>query len=392
MLVRTPTPDLQDLAVLDEIHRIRDEVSDTLRTPRRWTGILRRNNQARAIRGSNSIEGIDVDLDDAVAAVEDEQPLTADERTFAEIQGYRMALGYVLATADDPAAGIDGSTIRTLHYMMLSHDLAAAPGRYRAGEIFVRDEESGNLVYTGPDPDRVPSLVTELVTSLAGPGSEDGFIDAAMAHLNLVMIHPFRDGNGRMARCLQTLVLGRRGVTEPLFFSIEEWLGHNTEDYDRILGVVGRGAWNPDSDAASWLKFCLRAHHMQAQNPAAANRLRRPARRSRHCRPGGEPASGAGVRRVVRGGGGAQGAPAAVHDCRHRPAHGHPRPDPVVGPEPAGGQGAGPGPLLPGVSGVLGVVALDPSGDGRDLRPLHGLHPPGARLGRGPARLSRAAP
>lgn len=265
MLVRTPTPDLQDLAVLDEIHRIRDEVSDTLRTPRRWTGILRRNNQARAIRGSNSIEGIDVDLDDAVAAVEDEQPLTADERTFAEIQGYRMALGYVLATADDPAAGIDGSTIRTLHYMMLSHDLAAAPGRYRAGEIFVRDEESGNLVYTGPDPDRVPSLVTELVTSLAGPGSEDGFIDAAMAHLNLVMIHPFRDGNGRMARCLQTLVLGRRGVTEPLFFSIEEWLGHNTEDYDRILGVVGRGAWNPDSDAASWLKFCLRAHHMQAQ-------------------------------------------------------------------------------------------------------------------------------
>lgn len=265
MLVRTPTPDLQDLAVLDEIHRIRDEVSDTLRTPRRWTGILRRNNQARAIRGSNSIEGIDVDLDDAVAAVEDEQPLTADERTFTEIQGYRMALGYVLATADDPAAGIDGSTIRTLHYMMLSHDLAAAPGRYRAGEIFVRDEESGNLVYTGPDPDRVPSLVTELVTSLAGPGSEDGFIDAAMAHLNLVMIHPFRDGNGRMARCLQTLVLGRRGVTEPLFSSIEEWLGHNTEDYDRILGVVGRGAWNPDNDAASWLKFCLRAHHMQAQ-------------------------------------------------------------------------------------------------------------------------------
>ena len=33
-----------------------------------------------------------------------------------------------------------------------------------------------------------------------------------MAHLNLVLVHPFRDGNGRMARCLQTLVLARDGI------------------------------------------------------------------------------------------------------------------------------------------------------------------------------------
>jgi len=41
-----------------------------------------------------------------------------------------------------------------------------------------------------------------------------------MAHLNLVMIHPFSDGNGRMARCLQTLVLGREGILEPEFSSL----------------------------------------------------------------------------------------------------------------------------------------------------------------------------
>ena len=101
-LFQTPQLDLEDSLVLDEIHRVRDELSDTLRTPRRWTGKLRRHNEARAIRGSNSIEGYNVDLDDAIAAVEDERPLSADEETFVEIMGYRLALGYVLATADDP--------------------------------------------------------------------------------------------------------------------------------------------------------------------------------------------------------------------------------------------------------------------------------------------------
>jgi len=42
-----------------------------------------------------------------------------------------------------------------------------------------------------------------------------------MAHLNLVMIHPFRDGNSRLARALQTLLLARDAVLDPIFSSIE---------------------------------------------------------------------------------------------------------------------------------------------------------------------------
>lgn len=90
-------------------------------------------------------------------------------------------------------------------------------------------------------------------------------VRAAMAHLNLVMIHPYRDGNGRMARALQTMVLAQDAVLEPTFASIEEWLGQNTEDYYRVLALTGRGAWQPDNGTHSWLKFNLRAHHMQAQ-------------------------------------------------------------------------------------------------------------------------------
>jgi Fic family protein len=86
-----------------------------------------------------------------------------------------------------------------------------------------------------------------------------------MAHLNLVMIHPFRDGNGRMARCLQTLVLAREQIVAPVLSSIEEYLGHNTETYYDMLAQVGQGAWNPDRDAGPWVKFCLTAHYRQAK-------------------------------------------------------------------------------------------------------------------------------
>jgi Fic family protein len=85
-----------------------------------------------------------------------------------------------------------------------------------------------------------------------------------MAHLNLVMIHPFRDGNGRMARCLQSLVLARGSVLAPVFTSVEEYLGCNTQAYYDVLGEVGGGSWHPDNDARPWIRFILTAHLRQA--------------------------------------------------------------------------------------------------------------------------------
>lgn len=265
MLYRFPDLDLEDVTVLEEVSAMRAELAEYLRVPRRWAGRLRRTALAAAIRGSNSIEGYRVELDDADAALDDEQPLSADERTFAEIRGYRQALGYVLAMAPDEHFSLDTSALRSMHYMMLSHDLSRSPGQYRRGEIFVHDDRTEETVYTGPSADDVPDLMEELVADLGDHRDEDPVVQAAMAHLNLVMIHPFRDGNGRMARALQTLVLALKGIGEPEFASIEEWLGANTDDYYRVLAATGRGAWLPDGDAHLWVKFNLRAHHLQAQ-------------------------------------------------------------------------------------------------------------------------------
>ncbi len=90
-------------------------------------------------------------------------------------------------------------------------------------------------------------------------------VRAAMAHLNLAMIHPFSDGNGRMARCLQSLVLASDGMISPVFSSIEEYLGRNTDAYYEVLAEVGRGSWHPENSARPWLQFCLSAHHSQVR-------------------------------------------------------------------------------------------------------------------------------
>jgi len=223
---------------------------------------------ARAIRGSNGIEGYVVDEDDAAAVLADEEPISADERTFAEVRGYRHALGYVLQMASDPHFIFDASVLRGMHYMMLAHDLSKSPGQYRLGQIYAHDDRTGQTVYEGPAAELVPGLMEALAADLRAGQDTDPILRGAMAHLNLVMIHPFRDGNGRMARALQTLVLARQAIVEPAFSSIEEWLGQNTDEYYRVLAPTGGGSWQPERAADLWVSFNLRAHHMQAQTVA----------------------------------------------------------------------------------------------------------------------------
>ncbi|MGI8868986.1 MAG: Fic family protein [Mycobacteriales bacterium] len=264
-LFTTPSSDLVDSQVISEIHDIRSSLADVLRTPRRWTGGLRRTSAARAIQGSNTIEGYTVSNEDAAAAFDDEPPLSADDATWAEILGYRRVLTYVLNVATSGGFVIDESVLRSMHFMLLEHDLPKFPGRYRESSVYVRDDRRDANVYEGPSNDTIPELMRTLSQQLAKPGSDDPLVRGAMAHLNLVMIHPFRDGNGRMARALQTRVLAQDHLVEPTFSSIEEWLGSNTQEYYDVLAAIGQGSWQPGNDATLWLKFNLRAHHMQAQ-------------------------------------------------------------------------------------------------------------------------------
>ena len=266
MIFAIPRLENADVAVLKMINEqrklLRFQVSQS---PNRWQGFLRRNTFARALQGSNSIEGYNVNLADAVAIIDDEKPETAEDETVRALVGYRNAMTYILQIHDDPHTVTDAQFIRSLHFILMSYDLTKLPGQWRPGTVVVIREATGETVYEGPDCQMVPDLVDELVQQInATTEGVDATVIAAMAHLNLALIHPFRDGNGRMARALQTLVLAKQGITSPTFSSIEEWLGRNTEAYYAMLAQVGQGSWRPENDALPWVRFCLRAHYQQA--------------------------------------------------------------------------------------------------------------------------------
>lgn len=264
MLFAAPELDERERAVLAQIEDLKNKLRFQLNEPRRWSGSLRRLSFARNIRGSNSIEGFDAALDDAAAVAVREEPLDASAETRLALEGYRNAMTYVLQIAQEPQVEVSEALIKSLHFMMTLYDLKNSPGRWRPGAIFVRDEVSGDIVHEGADIDDVPSLMAQLVADL-NTREDPPIVRAAMAHLNLVMIHPFRDGNGRMSRCLQSLILAAEGVLSPVFMSVEEYLGRNTQDYYDILASVGGGTWQPSRDARPWIRFMLTAHLRQAQ-------------------------------------------------------------------------------------------------------------------------------
>ena len=262
------TPELTGLdeQVLGEIQELRDDLRFHLVSPRRWHGTLSRVMMARAVQASTSIEGYHSTVDETAAIIDGEEPPGVDEDTRRAVSGYRDAMTYVLqltgpSSPDRPR--MDASLLKSLHFMMVGHDLTTHPGQWRPGAVWVRDG-AGNPVYEAPDRDIVEPLIEELI-AFVNNSPAPTLIGAAMAHLNLTLIHPFSDGNGRMARCLQSFVLARAdSEISPVFASIEAYLGQHTIAYYAALTGTAAGKWSPERSVRPWIEFCLTAHYRQA--------------------------------------------------------------------------------------------------------------------------------
>ena len=266
MIYQTPKLQPEDQEAITLVAEQRERLRHYIQhSPSRWTGSLRRAMLARAIQGSNSIEGYIADIDTVVAAIEGEPPVDERTETTMAINGYQAAMTYIMQAAQDQYFEFSKQFLKSLHFMIAGYSMKNQPGQWRSGSVFVVNSKTGQTVYDPPDVDAVDLVVTELVEYLKDDTiSEPGIIRAAMAHLNLTMIHPFKDGNGRVARALQTLVIAQDGILHPVFSSIEEWLGENTQEYYDILAETGQGKWNPQRDALEWVRFCVKAHYQQA--------------------------------------------------------------------------------------------------------------------------------
>ena len=114
MIFSAPAVSAADERVLRRIEQRREELRFYLHRPRRWYGTLRRVTEARAIQGSNSIEGYHSSVEDVAAIMEGEEPSATDAPTRAAIGGYRDAMTYVINLAPT-APTIDASLLKSLH-------------------------------------------------------------------------------------------------------------------------------------------------------------------------------------------------------------------------------------------------------------------------------------
>jgi Fic family protein len=269
VLFQAPVSSHEQQKRLDELERLRHALGDEVRTRGRWMGSLRRQVRASSIESSTSIEGFSVSPGEALALTSGRRNPDQDDEDQQAVACYARAIDHVGTLAVDPSFRWLDRVILDLHFDACYFQRDKDPGLWRTGPIGVTGAD-GALEYRGPDVGEVVGLMDEIVTWLAASeGEGDVFVHAAIAHLNLISVHPFRDGNGRIARILQSLVLARGGLGSPEFFSIEEYLRDHTRDYYAALREAQGGSYQPQRDTSSWVRFCLDAHLAQARRRLA---------------------------------------------------------------------------------------------------------------------------
>lgn len=266
MIFRTPPISSVLGRRLGEFDEVRADIGDQAGIAGPWLGSLRRRWRASSAESSIEIEGFRVPTGAALAiASGDEVPDPTDEDRMA-LSSYAHAMDHVGVMADDLAFIWVERVILDLHFDACHFQKDTAPGRYRRGGIEVTRPGGGAPAYVGPPAADVPILMGEIVDWLEhGDPDVHVAVRAAMAHLHVVSAHPFRDGNGRISRIVQSLVLAREGPLAPEFISIEEYLGRNTEAYYAILQETQGGTYQPERDAGPWVLFCIEAHLDQAR-------------------------------------------------------------------------------------------------------------------------------
>ncbi|XVU28182.1 Fic family protein [Actinoplanes sp. CA-054009] len=265
MLYPTPVSAPADRAVLAEIDEMRDRIRRQVQSrPSAPMPGLRRFLTADAIAASNSIEGFRVSTQDVLDLMAGEHDVS--QENCEETLAYHRLMSYLQSLRDVADFEYSKGLLNALHWMLQGHRAKPA-GRWRPGPVYVIDSgERRAPVYTAPAAADVPELMAELVDWLNADDGTHPLVRAAMAHLHLVSIHPWADGNGRMSRSLQTLLIAREGVLAPEFSSIEAWLGRPGNTWKYYEELQSRGAtYEPDQDVSGWIRFNLTAYHQQAQ-------------------------------------------------------------------------------------------------------------------------------
>lgn len=183
------------------------------------------------------------------------------ERDEKEVKGYYAALDYAESYAAEHLA-ITETYVRTLHALVMAGGKKRCkPTPYRDGQNVIRDSASGGIVYMPPEAGDVPSLMKEMVDWINHHAADVPIpIVAAVAHYQFATIHPYYDGNGRVARLLTNTVLHQHGYGLRGIYNLEEYYARNLHDYYAVLDV-GRGhnyyMGRAESDISGWVGYFI---------------------------------------------------------------------------------------------------------------------------------------
>lgn len=126
-------------------------------------------------------------------------------------------------------------------------------GQYRTTRVVIKEADSGKVTYRPPLPVEIKYQIEEFYEWLNSLTARDEHpvIRAGVGHYELARIHPFVDGNGRVARAMATLILFREGYDIKRFFSLEEYYDNDPIGYYGALQSVVK----KKGDLSTWLEY-----------------------------------------------------------------------------------------------------------------------------------------
>jgi Fic family protein len=135
------------------------------------------------------------------------------------------------------------------------HRIVTGDWRQQEMEIVSGPEGRQQVHYKAPPPDAVPEEISLFLRWLNGPVQTDGLIRAALAHYRFVVIHPFDDGNGRIARALTDMALAQDEGSAVRFYSLSNRIMENRDAYYAVLERCSNGS----GDVTPWLEWFLQS-------------------------------------------------------------------------------------------------------------------------------------
>jgi len=206
---------------------------------------------------STQIEGNRLTLKQVEDVLLESKSIARRARDEAEVRGYFAALDALRELADKKVK-ITEQIIKMFHALVESGGrINVKPTPYRDGQNVIRDGFSGKIVYMPPEAKDVPALMKQLVAWINNSDLPVPII-ASIAHYQFVTIHPYYDGNGRVARLLATVILHVEGYGLKGIYSLDEYYARDLSGYYDALSVgpshnyyMGRA----ETDITNWVQY-----------------------------------------------------------------------------------------------------------------------------------------